>query len=185
MEKRQLLKCLPGELTETQRFQVCELMRKVWPTADEKIEHTVERHLGRDISRPKRETVLLYHEKKLVAHAESFEREIITVMGERIPVMALASVCVDPEWRGYGFGAEVVKTAFQRVDSGEFPLALYMTDLPDFYRPFGAEAVANRFVNRQNAEDPEASPWSAEFVMIYPASVEWPHGVIDLNGPEY
>ena len=78
-----------------------------------------------------------------------------------------------------------IEEAMQRVDQGEFPVSLFQTPKPGFYEKLGARKVNNRFVNSKNEQDPEADPWPAEHVMIYPTPYPWPEGVIDLNGPGY
>ena len=57
--------------------------------------------------------------------------------------------------------------------------------MPEFYARLGARIVDNRFVNSTHVEDPEAYPWLADDVMIYPKHHPWPAGVIDINGPSY
>jgi GNAT superfamily N-acetyltransferase len=108
----------------------------------------------------------------------------MTEAGE-LPVMALSGVCVAEPFRGLGIGAALVRSAFERVDQGEFPVSLFQTTVPDFYRKLGAVAVDNVFRNSRNEADPEASPWGDEEIMIYPRHFDWPKGIIDLNGPGY
>ncbi|MFW6061480.1 MAG: GNAT family N-acetyltransferase [Planctomycetota bacterium] len=119
----------------------------------------------------------------IIAKAHSFGREIATPRG-RLRVMALAGVCSAPDHRGEGLGKAVAQAALARVDGGEFPLSLFQTGVPDFYRKLGARCVGNRFVDSQ-ADDPQANPWWNDYVMIYPAEADWPEGEIDLLGPAW
>ena len=99
--------------------------------------------------------------------------------------MALSGVCVATTHRGRGLGEAVSRKALDRVDRGDFSLSLFQTPVPAFYARMGARKVDNRFVNSTHAPDPEAYPWIAEHVMIYPKHYPWPDGVIDINGPSY
>ncbi len=121
---------------------------------------------------------------ELIAHALTFERPVISKNRE-ISVMALARVCVTPVHRGKGIGADIIRSAFQRVDSGEFSVSLFQTTIPAFYERLGAVTVANQFVNSRNDVAPDTNPWSDEWIMIYPGDFPWPTGLIDLNGPGY
>ncbi len=97
-------------------------------------------------------------------------------------VAALAGVLCDPEWRGRGFGSAVVRAAFDLIDDGAFPCALYQTDVPRFYEKIGARQVSNRLVNSL-ANDPMVCPFWGKHAMIYPSSYPWPDGEIDTFGP--
>lgn len=118
-----------------------------------------------------------------VACARTFSRLIRRPDGER-EVLALASVCVDPDHRGTGLGAQIVRLAFSAVDNGRFEMSLFQTGVPEFYRKLGARTVDNRFWNSASGDASE-NPWWDPNVMIYPASVDWPKGPVDLKGPAY
>jgi GNAT superfamily N-acetyltransferase len=97
-------------------------------------------------------------------------------------VMALASVKTHPEYRHRGLGRAVVRAAFAYVDDGTFPLSLFQTGVPEFYRKLNCRVVDNPFVNSLG-NDPQISPWWDDEVMIYPAEAVFPQGEIDLLGP--
>ena len=119
-----------------------------------------------------------------LAHAHTFPRTIISVAGP-LRVLALAGVCTHPARRGEGLGQMVVRAAMQRVDNGEFPVALFQTGVPLFYERLGSRVVSNPFVNRRNINCPEATPWWDSHVIVYPQAADWPRGEIDLNGEGY
>jgi len=122
---------------------------------------------------------------KAVAHARIFVREVI-VDDQRIPVLALASVCSDPGQRGKGLGSTVTEAAFQYVGQMGWPdVSLFQTPVPAFYENLNCRLVTNRFVNQRNDAAPQAYPWRDETVMIYPAEFAWPACTVDLNGPDY
>ncbi len=123
--------------------------------------------------------------KKILAKASIFPRLIGTPDGDMV-IMALASVTSAPRRRGEGLGAKVVRAAFQQVDLGHFPLALFQTTTPvkPFYEKLGARKVTNKFINTQG-EDTDANPWWDPEIMIYPADANWPEGTIDLKGKGY
>lgn len=172
-----------SELKRSELEEIVQLWVRVWPQKDRTVDEmekndfpvgsSHQAHLARDSG-------------LLVAVARTFEREIEFVASrERRTVLALAGVCSDPEWRGRGLGATVVKDALSRVDEGEYPLSLYQTGVPEFYEKLGAGIVENRFINSLNETDPEANPWWDDYLMIYPASSAWDDGLVDLLGPGY
>ena len=130
--------------------------------------------------------ILIYDGKEtLLAHAKTFVRNVLADEVE-IPVLALATVCVDPAARGRGLGVQVTRRAFEAVDSPKGPsVSLFQTPIPEFYERLNCRIVGNRFVDRTNAAAPEANPWRNDIVMIYPAGFEWPEAAVDLNGPDY
>jgi predicted N-acetyltransferase YhbS len=122
----------------------------------------------------------------VVAHARTFVREVKTEDGETLPVLALATVCSDPDVRGKGYGAEVTKSAFAQVGDGDWPgVSLFQTPVPEFYEKLNCRIVDNKFVDRTNADSPDSWPWRDDIAMIYPSTFAWPDGVIDINGPDY
>lgn len=174
---------------------VVSLLNTVWPSEDMTLPELVEafpevrrRHRlsGSEGARPSLRH-LVWDSGELIAHALTFERRVSPGDEHRreITVMALSGVCVAPSHRGKGLGAKVVRRAFERVDSGEFPVSLFQTDLPSFYHRLGAKVVGNRFVNATSEVDPNANPWNDQWIMIYPEAYKWPDGAIDLNGPGY
>ena len=132
-----------------------------------------------------RRFVVLNDQGEIVAHAKTFVREIKTDVGT-IPVLALATVCSDPSVRGKGFGAQVTKMAFEYIGQEDWPkVSLFQTPVPVFYEKLNCRIVTNKFVDRTNAEFPDAWPWRDDTAMIYPAQADWPEGTIDINGPDY
>ena len=122
---------------------------------------------------------------RAIAHARTFVRKIV-VGDQEIPVLALATVCSDPDLRGEGLGVLVTTRAFDQVGVEGWPeVSLFQTPAPRFYEKLNCRIVPNRFVNRRNTDDPEANPWRDDTIMIYPSQFNWPDGVVDLNGPDY
>jgi GNAT superfamily N-acetyltransferase len=103
-----------------------------------------------------------------------------------LTILAMARVCSAPEHRGRGLAAQAVRAAFQLVDEGVYPFALFQTTPPvrTFYEKLGARVIGNRIVNSR-AEDPTACPFWTEVIMRYPDGPGWPEGTIDLLGPGY
>lgn len=180
-------KVVRKEWNEIGRSEIDELFRlwnRVWPREGMTIEEQIEEKAVP--KGPMARWHLLHDSESLVAVARTFEREIeFADLGERKRVLALASVCSDPNLRGRGFGIAVVKDAFSRVDEGEFSLSLYQTGVPGFYEKLGARIIENRFINSLSETDPEANPWWEKFSMIYPAASTWNDGLVDLLGPGY
>ncbi len=138
-----------------------------------------------DEIRTTRRFVLFDKDGQVVAHAKTFVRTIRHDHGQ-LPVLALATVCTDPDLRGQGLGAKVTKAAFQQIALSAWPdVSLFQTPVPVFYEKLNCRLVDNMFVDRTNVEAPEAFPWRDDKVMIFPADFNWPDGVIDINGSDY
>jgi predicted N-acetyltransferase YhbS len=167
---------------------IVRLIDVVWPSKDKTFRERVATTRARveENIRSGLEVVrfVVWEGSSVVAHARTFPRKVHAPQRE-FTVMALAGVCVLPELRKKGLGRVVVERAFDRIDCGEFPVSLFQTSVPGFYLKLGAREVTNKFVSKLNKDDPDARPWWDPNVMIYPADVGWPTGVIDLNGPAY
>ncbi|MBD3345825.1 MAG: GNAT family N-acetyltransferase [Chitinivibrionales bacterium] len=126
----------------------------------------------------------IWNGSHLLAHAMTFLR-IYNTVGGPLRIMALRGVCVLPEKRGSGLGAEVVKSAFARIDGTLFCGSIFQTRAPDFYQKLGARLLTNRFVNSRWNGHTEENPWWNPYIMAWPATMQVPDGTIDLNGPGY
>lgn len=82
----------------------------------------------------------------VLAHARIFRREIITTRGP-LTIGALAAVCVHPDYRGRGWGADVVRAAFAYLPEMNVEVALFQTGVPQFYEKLGCRLIDNRFHN--------------------------------------
>lgn len=124
------------------------------------------------------------YDKKLLGYAEIFPRTIYTETGG-LEIMGLGSVCVAMENRGSGLGRQIVKVCFQAVDQSSIDVCLFQTTVPGFYEKLGCKLVRNKFINKTDQEDPGKNPFWDDYTMVYPASFDWPAGIIDLNGKGY
>ncbi len=167
---------------------IAELLCAIWPKPGRMVETRVAEMLsqwkdyqGPESQRPR--SLVVREGGRVIAHASVTPRTIATNAGD-LTVLALARVCTDPAARGRKLGQAVTKAAFDLVDDGSFPFALFQTSeaVRPFYERLGAVAVDNRFVNSL-ADDPTASPWWDTVIMRYPATPGWPTGQIDLRGP--
>ena len=123
---------------------------------------------------------ILRCEGRIAAAAHFSPRRIQTQQGP-LDVLALGGVRTHPDFRLRGFGAAVVRAAFEYVDNGAFGASLFQTGVQGFYEKLGCRCVDNVFVNSLG-EDPQGRPWWDKVVMIYPASFAWPEGKVDLLG---
>ncbi len=166
------------------------LMLEAWPTIAEQPEGTADFLMGRwaGYSGSNQHAPLYqlgYRAGELVALAHTFARTVASAEGEMI-LMGLANVCVAKCERGHGLGRQVVKSAFARVDRGDFKQSLFQTtvEVAPFYICLGAVPVNNRFRNSL-AENPAANPFWEPVAMRYPATAVWPNSDIDLLGPGF
>ncbi len=167
---------------------IAELLVAIWPKPGRTVETFAGELLAqwKDAHGPEEEhprSFLIREGGRVIAHSSGYPRTIGTSRGD-MTVLALARVCTDPSVRGKRLGEAVVRAAFELVDHGPFPFALFQTstDVRPYYERLGAVAVNNRFINSL-AADPTINPFWAEVPMRYPATADWPAGEIDLRGP--
>lgn len=157
---------------------ICDLANTIWPPSDGASAPDLDEALASLEAQDLAHFVI--GGPQVLAHALIFRREVITARGP-IVVGALATVCVHPDYRGRGWGADVVRAAFAYLPELGAQVALFQTGVPRFYEKLGARLVSNRFFNRDSAQVPF---WDT-FQMIYPEAFDWPEGPVDLNGPGY
>jgi predicted N-acetyltransferase YhbS len=174
------------ELSRDQFFQIIALSNGIWPhpnkTGNDLVTEAFD--FAQKNPDPWIRRFVIWEKDQAVAHARVFPRKIITAKGE-LRIMALASVCVLEEKRGEGYGRLIVERVFRLLDESEFPLTLFQTGVPGFYRKLGAKNISNTFYNSQNLSNPASNPWWEKIIMIYPGSYDFPQGKIDLNGFGY
>lgn len=178
---------LTSTMNDQELRAVYSLLWKVWPgqnSFEEAFARFKNKVVEKNTDVVDRLRFVVWKDNQIVAHASIFAREVHTDH-RSIRLGGLAAVCTYPDYRKRGFGAQVVRAAFELIDHGTFPVALWMTTVPDFYKKLGARIIENTWVNTKNIEDPKTDPWPDEEKMIYPASYTWPTGQIDLNGPTY
>ena len=145
------------------------------------LEERIQRVASTDCE-PNHKRFVIWQYGKAVAAARTFHRAVFVAGGE-FNVLALASVCSDPDFRGQGLGRMVVTAAFGDVDNGATDLSLFQTGVPVFYEKLDCKLIENEIVNRKSSKT--GSPFDDKHVMICPARFDWPAGTVDLNGEGY
>lgn len=124
---------------------------------------------------------LAYDGDELIAVARTFRHTVGVIAGNEerdLDVLALASVCSDPDRRGEGWGDAVTQAAFDRVEADGLP-CLYQTPVPAFYERFGSRQIDNEIITSM----PDATPFEEDWIMVHPATAAWPDdATIDLRG---
>lgn len=162
---------------------VNELTDLTWPQT-KPAEYTPESRLQDFYSRnPNKTCHFIYEHAQLIGYAESFPREIY-VDQANLTIMGLGAVCVHPSHKGKGLGAQLVRTAFLRVDNGEFKLSLFQTGVPGFYHKLNCRTIENKIINSKS-ESPKENPFWDPYVIIYPREFIGFQSEIDLLGPGY
>jgi len=176
------------ELTTKQARQIVALTSKVWPdsskTFEQRMQFILKAAESADPEQYESKRFLVWEDGMVTAHARTFSRRIF-VDDEPRDVLALASVCTAENARGRGLGKLVVTAAFSQVDQGLFECSLFQTGVPEFYERLNCRIIENKIVDRTNVNAPQAYPFRDEFAMVYPATIDWPQGTIDLNGKGY
>jgi predicted N-acetyltransferase YhbS len=174
-------------ISEADARAIAELLDAIWPKPGRTVETRVVEMLAqwKEYEGPEDEhprSFVVREAGRVIAHASAYPRTIGTTAGE-MTVLALARVCTDPAVRGRKLGQRVTMEAFDLVDHGPFPFALFQTNeaVRPFYERLGAVTVDNRFVNSL-AFDPTANPFWDKVIMRYPDKPGWPSGEIDLRG---
>ncbi|MDF2439641.1 MAG: hypothetical protein JWN98_625 [Abditibacteriota bacterium] len=170
----------PNEPVEVEvAAAIVRLTRTVWPPAADAappdIQRTIEGWQAQSTAHFRIE------QSEVLAYARLFPRVITSTQGP-LTVGALAAVCVHPDYRGQGWGAEVVRAAFAFLPEMGATIALFQTGVPHFYEKLGARRITNCFYNGTRADLRNKSPWWDPYVMIYPATFAFPEGDIDLGG---
>jgi predicted GNAT family N-acyltransferase len=167
---------------------IAELLIAIWPKPNRTVETRTadilnqwQNYDGAENQYPR--SFLVRENGRVIAHAQADPRVVVTSAGE-LTVLALCRVCTDPAVRGKKLGQAVVESAFDLVDDGTYPFALFQTrnEVRPFYEKLGAVVIENRLFNSK-AADPAANPFWDPVVMRYPNSGTWPKGDIDTNGP--
>lgn len=158
--------------------QATELQNATWPEGDSSIITPFQEKLDAEGAMA---FFAIHHE--LLGYAELFPRTIYCENGP-LQVWGLASVCVAKSSQGSGIGKTLVKACFQEVDHRK-EVCLFQTMVPGFYDKLGCRIIDNTIINHKNQETPDKNPFWDDFIMIYPASYDWPEGTIDLNGLGY
>lgn len=179
----EIISYTPSSITTEQTRGVARLLQKVWPHAVAEISALAETFQRERPEKPDLIFYALWDDDSVVATAQTFARTIHFAT-QSMTVLALAGVCVHPDYRGQGIGSKVVRAAFAPVDAGRYAVSLFQTGAPHFYRCMGARLVENAFSD-STAPEPEHRPWWDPHVMIYPADFDWPNAPIDLGGAGY
>jgi predicted N-acetyltransferase YhbS len=175
-----------SQVRADQHFEIMKLIFAVWPLPDSSPEQWVKlaQDSWRNNERPDLRRFVIWEASKAIAHGQIFLRTIKWPEKE-LTVTALAGVCVDPVHQGKGLGKAIVRTALAEANKSDNPVVLFQTDVVEFYLKLGAREIFNRFYNSKNRGTPDANPWWASSVMVYPSTCDFPPGDIDLNGPGY
>ena len=175
-------------IRERQAREIAELLVAIWPRPGRTVETRTadifghwHNYQGSEAQYPR--SFLVREGGRIIAHSQADPRTIKTTAGD-LTVLALCRVCTDPQVRGRKLGRAMVEAAFNLVDDGTYPFALFRTkeEVRPFYEKLGAVVATNRIYN-SHAADPTASPWWDPIIMRYPSGGNWPVGDIDINGP--
>jgi len=173
------------ELSLSEIRKILELLTSIWPP---QVGFVDTEKMIQDYSRKNLSSfnkVLLYFKgEELIGHTEIFNREII-VDSERKEILALAGVCVKPEYRGKDIGYSLVENAFRYVDNGQFSCSIFQTNVPVFYERFDCKQIQNKFINGKSTIGININPWRDPYVMVYPETCIVGDNDIDLNGEGY
>ena len=174
----QLIESLISDIKSNQTIDILSLMNLTWPDNDTKksLVKKVEEFYDDD---PEKICYCLYQNKELIGYAESIPLTI-QIGNNCLEVVGLGGLNVHPNWRGNGYGRVIVESVFTKIDNKEYPFCLFQTGIPQFYEKLGCKVIKNKFINSNNQEDPFANPLWDEYVMVYPASAQWPTGTADL-----
>ena len=175
----QLIESSNLDIKINQAVDILRLMNLTWPDNDTKksVEEKVE-EFYEDL--PGKICYCLYQNKDLVGYAESIP-VVIKIENSWLKVLGLGGLNVHPDWRGKGYGREIVEAVFIRIDNNEYPFCLFQTGIPYFYEKLGCKVIENKFINSSNQEDPFTNPFWDEYAMIYHATAQWPIGTVDLR----
>ncbi len=175
----QLIESPSSDIKRNHVVDILELINLTWP--DDDTEKSVEEKVaGFYDDHSEKICYCLYQGKELIGYAESI-RLTIKIESNCLVVLGLGGLNVHPDWRRKGYGRAIVEAVFKRIDSKEYPSCLFQTGIPYFYEKLGCKVINNKFINSNNQSDPSKNPFWDEYVMVYPASSQWPTGTADLR----
>ena len=175
----QLIEIPASDIKSHQVIDILRLMNLTWP--DDDTEKSVEEKVaGFYDDHSEKICYCFYQDKELVGYAESIPLTI-KIENNWLAVLGLGGLNVHPGWRRQGFGRVIVEAVFKRIDTSEYPFCLFQTGVPHFYEKLGCKEIKNKFINSNNQADPSKNPFWDEYVMVYPASAQWPTGTADLR----
>jgi predicted GNAT family N-acyltransferase len=177
-------------LSDADARAIAELLVRVWPDSHKTVEVRQQQLLdtGRDydgVDQQAPRSFVIREAGQVIAHSAVIPRTIGTTDGE-LTIAGLGRVCTDPDQRGSGMGAVVVRPVFELVDQGLFSFSLFQTttEVSPFYERLRCTAVDNPIVNSLAADELHSPFWD-KVIMRYPDGPGWPEGEIDLRGPGY
>jgi predicted N-acetyltransferase YhbS len=175
-------------INEADARAIAELVCAIWPKPNRTVNSLTadlttlwKNYRGVESQYPR--SFAIREDGRVIAHASAVPRTVGTSSGD-MTVLALARVCTAPEARGRQLGHAMARAAFNLVDDGTYPFALFQTNeaIKPFYDRLRAVPATNQFVNSL-AVDPAAPAFWDRVIMRYPAKAGWPDGQIDLRGP--
>ena len=125
------------ELTLEQATPIAELACLAFgssgPALDERIAKALSAKGSQDPENVTCRRFVIMEGDRAVAHARTFVRGI-KIDSIEVPVLALASVCTHPDFRGAGFGVEVTNKALEQIGQDAWPdVSLFQTPVAKFY----------------------------------------------------
>jgi predicted N-acetyltransferase YhbS len=96
-------------------------------------------HLGRDNAK---NLWVMVENGRVVSHLGTNKRSL-AVLGVRIPVVLMSSICTDPDYRGQGLASRLIATVRHRHEREGFDLYFISGDR-DLYRRIGAAPVGRQ-----------------------------------------
>lgn len=187
MEKRIEWK-LYTDLSEREKRKIVELKTLVWPPTDKSVEDVwrifPHLHVDPNTKHTDRRFLLVWNGKDLIGHAEVFPRTLNTDKGPEV-VIALAGLCVHPDFQGNGLGKEISNEVFRFSNEDAECVCLFQTEIPEFYEKLGSRKIDNKFTNSMEIYDKKYCNFWDPNVMIHPGDADWTNGEIDLNGVSY
>jgi len=169
-----------SDVDDNTRLQCAELWARVWPHGldldpeglDAHAENRLA-HMGSNYDQLEgHQFHIAVSNDRVVAVARTFTHTVSTIdeggSSTSLSVLALASVCSDPELRGGGWGHLVTEAALKRTETEELT-ALFQSGVPEFYERFGSRVITNDVFTSA----PGAKAFTDEVVMIHPGTAAW------------
>ena len=170
--------CSWSQLTDKQLLQACTLWNEVWPK-DASPEARAERVRQAELHKLEDHNIHFIEEDgHIIATSRTF-LQTIQVGNKKEKVLALASVCSNPNKRKLGLGKALVQHSFAHLND-DITICLFQTGVPEFYKKLGAKLINNQITTSA----PDVRAFWEPYAMIYPALPEWDdRRPIDLLGP--
>lgn len=119
----------------------------------------------------------------IAAHLAIHEKKI-TINSEEIIIGGIAEVCVHPNYRGKGLAKKLLKASEEVIAEKGLKFSVLFGD-PNVYSSSGYRQIDNKIKYVDHISGKWITENNSDIMIKKIADVEWPEGLVNLNGPTF